>query len=105
MDGEFDGSQQIDIQSYETTGSYVSDMNMTYVLSDLLEFVDSGDQARLHNALMQALQKTNNNRQAAGDLLRTQSESLETILPATGITLSSARSGILTRRILFLRHI
>lgn len=88
VDGEFDGSQQIDIQSYETTGSYVSDMNMTYLLSDLLEFVDSGDQARLHNALMQALQKTNNNRQAAGDLLRTQSESLETILPATGITLS-----------------
>lgn len=46
-DGEFDDSQQIDIQSYETTGSYVSDMNMTYLLSDLLNFVESGDQARL----------------------------------------------------------
>lgn len=87
-DGEFDDSQQIDIQSYETTGSYVSDMNMTYLLSDLLNFVESGDQARLHSAIMDALKQTNNDRPAAGEFLGRQSETLETILPATGITLA-----------------
>lgn len=86
--GAFDGSQEIDIQSFGTTGSYVSDMNTTYLLSDLLEFVENGGQERLHAKITEAMKQANNNRRMAGELLGKKSDELETILPATGITIA-----------------
>lgn len=87
-DGEFDDQQEIDIQSYGTANSTVQDMNTTYVLGDLLEFVKNGGQEKLHNAITEAMNGQDENGQAAGERLDEQSAVLETISPVTGIPLS-----------------
>ena len=87
-DGEFDGTREIDIQAYGSSGNSVQDMNTTYQISDLLDFVESGAQERMHNAISEALELRGNNRQAAGEVLDGQAGELETITPVTGIPLS-----------------
>lgn len=87
-DGEFDGDKEIDIQAYGTAGNSVQDMNTTYRISDLLDFVESGAQERMHEAISEALDQRGDNRQAAGEVLDAQSGELETITPVTGILLS-----------------
>lgn len=78
--------KEIDIQSYGSTGNTVKDMNTTYLLSDLLTFSENGGLAALKAAVQKA--SAIENRQEAGELLDGQSDTLETIRPVTGITLS-----------------
>lgn len=87
-DGEFDGSRQIDIQSYGTQSSSVQDMNTTYLLSDLLEFVESGGWQSLHGAITDATDQQDEDGKQAGEILVELSEELETISPVTGISLA-----------------
>lgn len=87
-DGELDLDSQIDIQSYEKTGTYVWDMNTTYRLGDLLTFCENGGQTALKQAISQALSDHGNDRKAAGEQLNMQAEELETIIPVTGIQLA-----------------
>ncbi|MCD8348938.1 MAG: HAMP domain-containing histidine kinase [Lachnospiraceae bacterium] len=83
-DGELDLERQIDIQSYDTVGNTVQDMNTTYLLGDLLEFYENGGWQALHEAIAAA---SGDSAQDAGELLAEQSGTLETITPMTGITL------------------
>ena len=77
---------EIDIQSYGSTGNTVKDMNTTYLLSDLLTFSENGGLAALKAAVQKA--SAIENRQEAGELLDGQSDTLETIPGrVTGITL------------------
>ena len=85
-DGEYSGNKEIDIQSYGKSSSSVQDMNTTYLLSDLLTFSENGGLAALKAAVQKA--SAIENRQEAGELLDGQSDTLETIRPVTGITLS-----------------
>ncbi|MCC8102376.1 MAG: HAMP domain-containing histidine kinase [Clostridiales bacterium] len=83
-DGEFRRDKQIDIQSYDTVGNTVQDMNTTYLLGDLLDFYENGGWQALHDAILAA---SGDGSQDAGELLAEQSGALETITPMTGITL------------------
>jgi signal transduction histidine kinase len=87
-DGEYDNQKQIDIQTYGAQTSSVRDMNTTYLITDLIRFVENGGQERLHNAIEDALKQQSSTGQEAGELLDEQSAQLETITPVTGITLS-----------------
>lgn len=82
----FSMTQEIDIQSYGKSGNSVQDMNTTYRVSDLVEFCQNGGQEALEQAIHAAQQ--GENRQLAGERLQAQAESLETIRPITGISLS-----------------
>ena len=86
QDGQYNAEKEIDIQSYGSTGNTVKDMNTTYLLSDLLTFSENGGLAALKAAVQKA--SAIENRQEAGELLDGQSDTLETIRPVTGITLS-----------------
>ncbi len=86
--GELDLSQEIDIQSYGSEYSTVQDMNTTYLLEDLLDFVESGGQALLHTAIDEAMEQQGKNGREAGEILDGQADTLETICPVTGILLS-----------------
>ncbi|MCD8012794.1 MAG: HAMP domain-containing histidine kinase [Lachnospiraceae bacterium] len=85
-DGEFDRQKQIDIQSYDETGYTVQDLNTTYLLGDLLDFYENGGWQALHDAI-EAANASENDREA-GEQLDEQSQTLETILPVTGISLA-----------------
>lgn len=87
-DGELDLEQQIDIQSYDKTGSSVWDMNTTYRLGDLLTFCEDGSRDALEQAISKALSDHGDKRKEAGEQLTAQAEALETITPVTGILLS-----------------
>lgn len=87
-DGEFDPDKEVDIQSFGTSGSSVQDMNTTYIMKDLLDFAQSGGQKRLHDAIGDALEQQQKTGKIAGELLDEQSDSLESISPVTGISLS-----------------
>lgn len=88
VNGEFDGQQEIDIQAYGTGNSFVQDMNTTYLLEDLLEFAKNGGRKRLHEAVSEAINGQTESGRAPGEWLDEQSDTLETILPVTGISLS-----------------
>lgn len=90
QDGQYDAAKEIDIQSYGNTGNTVKDMNTTYLLSDLLAFSENGGLAALKAAVQQA--SAIEDRQEAGELLNRQSDTLETIRPVTGITISECSS-------------
>ncbi|MCD8075075.1 MAG: ATP-binding protein [Lachnospiraceae bacterium] len=83
-DGEFSREKQIDIQSYDTVGNTVQDMNTTYLLGDLLDYYENGGWQMLHDAIAAA---SGDSTRDAGELLAEQSGTLETITPMTGITL------------------
>lgn len=83
-DGEFSRDKQIDIQSYDTVGNTVQDMNTTYLLGDLLDYYENGGWQMLHDAIAAA---SGDSTRDAGELLAEQSATLETITPMTGITL------------------
>ena len=87
-DGEFDKEKEIDIQSYGTKSSFVQDMNTTYLLGDILRFSENGGRKKLHTAIQDALDVQASTGREAGEILDEQSDSLETILPVTGISLS-----------------
>ncbi len=87
-DGAVDLEKGIDIQSYGVEASSVQDMNTTYRMGDLLDFAESGDRERLHNAIGDAVEHQGENGRDAGERLDEQSAELETILPVTGISLS-----------------
>jgi len=84
-DGELDLAKQIDIQSYDTVGNTVQDMNTTYLLGDLLEFYENGGWQALHDAIAAA---SGDSTRDTGEILDEQSDILETITPVTGITLA-----------------
>ncbi|MCD7736952.1 MAG: HAMP domain-containing histidine kinase [Lachnospiraceae bacterium] len=84
-DGEFDRDKQIDIQSYDSVGNTVRDMNTTYLLGDLLDFYENGGWQVLHDAIEEASADGTGD---AGEWLDEHSETLETITPVTGITLA-----------------
>ena len=86
--GELDLSREIDIQSYGISVSSVQDMNTTYLLSNLIEFGENGGRKRLHEAIENAVERQGEQGREAGERLDEQSDSLETILPVTGISLS-----------------
>ncbi|MCC8137716.1 MAG: HAMP domain-containing histidine kinase [Clostridiales bacterium] len=85
-DGELDRSKQIDIQIYNETGNVVQDLNTTYLLGDLLDFYENGGWQALHEAIAAA--ESGDSGRDAGEWLDAQSDTLETILPVTGITLA-----------------
>ena len=87
-DGEFDKEKELDIQSYGTKSSSVQDMNTTYLLGDILRFSENGGRKELHTAIQDALDVQTATGREAGEILDEQSDSLETILPVTGISLS-----------------
>ncbi|MCD7955426.1 MAG: HAMP domain-containing histidine kinase [Lachnospiraceae bacterium] len=84
-DGELDLEKQIDIQSYDTVGNTVQDMNTTYLLGDLLNFYENGGWQALHDAITAA---AGDSTRDTGEILDEQSDTLETITPVTGITLA-----------------
>ncbi|MCD8337528.1 MAG: HAMP domain-containing histidine kinase [Lachnospiraceae bacterium] len=83
-DGELNRDRQIDIQSYDTVGNTVQDMNTTYLLGDLLDFYENGGWQALHDAITAA---SGEGSRDVGEVLAEQSGVLETITPVTGITL------------------
>jgi signal transduction histidine kinase len=87
-DGSFDETKQIDIRAYGSTSGSVQDMNTTYLLSDLLSFAADGGREKLHQAISEALERQDSGGRVAGEILDEASDSLETILPVTGISLS-----------------
>ncbi|MCD7885052.1 MAG: hypothetical protein LUI87_15345 [Lachnospiraceae bacterium] len=84
-DGELDLEKQIDIQSYDTVGNTIQDMNTTYLLGNLLDFYENGGWQALHDAIAAA---AGDGTRDAGEILDERSDTLETILPVTGITLA-----------------
>lgn len=88
QEGAFNGSKELDIQSYGSAGSSLQDMNTTYLLSDLLKFVETGGRQRLHAAISDAMEQQDKTGQEAGETLIEQSEELEAIIPLTGISLA-----------------
>ncbi len=87
-DGVFDGEKEIDIQSYGRENISVKDMNTTYLLKDLLRFGSDKSLERMEEAVSRAVSEESGGGLSAGERLDLQSDTLETILPVTGISLS-----------------
>lgn len=87
-DGEFAQDREIDIQSFGDSYYSVRDMNTTYLLGDLLKFNENGGREKLHEAITSAMEQQSQSGREAGEILDEQAQSLETILPVTGISLS-----------------
>lgn len=91
-DGEFDDQKQIDIRQYASgiTDPANINVNTAYSIADLLRFHDNGAQAmsaRIARLLRDGLKEGE-----VGEALQKESAQLETVLPASGMSLSDYAS-------------
>ena len=91
-DGMYDEQKQIDIRQYASgiTDPANSNVNTVYSISSLLQFADNG--AEEMNARIARLLREGKDEAAIGEALEADALSLETVLPASGMSLADYAS-------------